>query len=89
MNDNKANQKFNLAMGDISSSIQECLDYVVTDGILNNASVRRLLDLKFPKNVMQKPNPLNLVFRDIAKLDMKNPIVDNLLKQFRSVKLKD
>ena len=61
--------------------MQESLNYVVTDRKLNNASVRHSLDPKLGKNVMQKPNLLDLVFRDIAKFDTQNPIVGDLLKQ--------
>ena len=50
-------QKFLLATGDLNDSIQQSI----------NLTVRRFLDPKFPENVMQKPNPVDFVFRYIAK----------------------
>ena len=81
MNNRKSVQKFLLATDDLNNSMQESFNYVVTDRKLNNASVCHLLDPKLCKNVMQNPNPLDLVFRDIAKFDTQNPIVGDLLKQ--------
>ena len=74
-------------MGDIDSSMQGSLVYLVTDEKLNNASVRCLLDPKFLKSIMQNPDPLVLVFRDIPKFNTQNLIVGTLLKQIQSSKL--
>ena len=49
-------------------------------------SVRHLMDTKLPKNAMQKPFPLDFVFRDIEKFDVQNPVVGNLMKQIQSDK---
>ena len=77
-----------MATGDLNDSIQQSLNLIVSDRKLNEGmSDRRLLDPKFPKNVMQKPNPVGFVFRDIAKFDTQNPIIGNLLNQIQSQKL--
>ena len=55
----------------------------------NGTPVWRLLNLKFPKNVMQKPKPVDVVFQDIAKFDTQNLIISNLLHQIQSQKLTD
>ena len=36
---------------------------------------------------MQKPNALDFVFRDIAKLDVQNPVVKDLIKNIQCDKL--
>ena len=73
LNDNKAVQKYLLVTGDLQNSTEESLNYIVSDGgKLNKVSAaRHLVDTKLPKNVVQKPNPLDFVFRDIAKFDEK------------------
>ena len=38
---------------------------------------------------MQKPNPIELVFRDIAKFDTENAIIGSLSNQIQSQKLID
>ena len=38
---------------------------------------------------MQKPNPIDFVFRGIAKFDTQNPIIANLLNQIQSQKITD
>ena len=38
---------------------------------------------------MQKPNPIDFFFRDIAKFDTQNPIIANLLNQIQSQKITD
>ena len=80
INSRKDLQKFLLATGDLGGSIQESLNLVVTDGKLNNAAVRRALDPTY-KNVLQKPNPLEVVFKDILKFDTQYPIKSSLLTQ--------
>ena len=46
--DSLALQKFLLATDLLQDSIQENLDMIVTDGGFNNASIRQVLDTKFP-----------------------------------------
>ena len=73
-------QKYLLTASILESSIQDSLDMIVRDdGKLSDVAVRRKLDLKIP-SVMKKPNPVDYVFKDIAKLDTQNPIVDDILK---------
>ena len=58
---------------------------IVTDGKLNNAGIRRALDTKYP-TVMEKPNPINVVFKDKAKIDTQNPVTGKLLSQIQTDK---
>ena len=57
LKDSQGVQKFLLTTGDLNDSIQQSLNLVVGgDGKLNEGTnVGRLLDPKFPKNVMQNP----------------------------------
>ena len=55
-----------LATGDIGKSIQENLKSVVTDGKLNA--------------ILANPNPLQVTFKDIKKLDVQNPLMCKLVK---------
>ena len=55
---------------------------IVTDGKLNDASVRRALDTKYGL-VMKKSNPIDVVFKDKAKFDTQNPIIGTLLTQIQ------
>ena len=87
---NKRTQKFFFATSDLNDSIQQSLNLVVQDAKLNEGtSVRCLVNPKFPKTVMQKPNPIDFIFHDIIKFDMQNPVIGNLLNQIRSQKLTD
>ena len=62
----------------------------VSDEKLNEGtSVRCILDSKFLKTIMQKPNLVDFVFCDIAKFDTQNPVIGNLLNQIQSQKLTD
>ena len=47
---------------------------VVTDGFFNNAAVRRELDQKHP-TLMKTPNPVNVIFKYKAHVDVQNPII--------------
>ena len=38
---------------------------------------------------MQNPNLLNLIFQDIKKFDIQNPVIGNLLSQVKAIKLSD
>ena len=80
-------QKYPLATGLLKDSMQDSLDMTVSsDGKVSNAAVRRQLDTKFP-SVMRKPNPINAVFKEKAKLDTQNPIIGTLLTQIELGKL--
>ena len=58
---------------------------IVTDGDFNNASIRRVLDTKYP-SVMKKPNPIDFVLNDKAKFDVQNPVIGSLFEQIRKNK---
>ena len=89
VNVNKADdlsvQKFLLAINLLQDSVQESLNMMVTDGDFNNASIRRVLDTKYP-SVMKKPNPIDFVLKDKAKFDIQNPIIGSLYDQIRKNK---
>ena len=76
--DNLALQKYLLANGLLKDSIQDSLDMIVIDGKFNSASVRRVLDTKYP-SVMKNSNPIDVIFKDKAKYDTQNPIIGTLL----------
>ena len=78
-------QKFLLATDLLQDSVQESLNMIVTDGDFNNASVRRVLDTKYP-SVMKKPNLIDFVLKDKAKFDIQNPVVGSLYEQIRKNK---
>ena len=61
------------------------MDTIVTDGKLNNAGIRRALDTKYP-TIMKKPNPIDVVFKDKAKIDTQNPVIGKLLSQIQTDK---
>ena len=86
LKNNKGVQK---ATGNLQNGLHESLNYIVLDnGKLNEStSVHHLLHTKLAKNVMQKPNALDFVFRDIAKLDVQNPVVKDLMKNIQCDKL--
>ena len=68
-----------LATGDLNQSIQESLDLMVTDGILNDAAVCHASDLNPDyKKFLKYSNPLEIVFKDISKFDVQNPIIGSL-----------
>ena len=58
---------------------------IVTDGDFNNASIRRVLDTKYP-SVMKKPNPIDFVLKGKAKFDIQNPVIGLLYEQIRKNK---
>ena len=78
-------QKFLLATNLLQDSVQESLDMIVTDGDFNNASIRRVLDTKYP-SVMKKTNPIDFVLKDKAKFDIQNPVIGSLYEQIRKNK---
>ena len=78
-------QKFLLATNLLQDSVQESLNMIVTDGDFNNASIRSVLDTKYP-SVMKKPNPIDFVLKDKAKFDVQNPVIGLLYEQIRKNK---
>ena len=74
-------QKYLLATSDFAKSIQTDINhYVTTRGRINNASFRQKLD-PISRNIVQRQNPLELVFEDILTFDSENPIVGSLLRE--------
>ena len=63
-----------LATGGIGKNIHKNSELVVTDGKLNDAIIRHALDTK-DKHILSDPNPLQVTFRDIKKIDALNPII--------------
>ena len=53
--------------------------------VLNDAAVRRELDLKYP-SIMKKPNSIDVVFKDKTKFDVQNPIIGSLVAQVQENK---
>ena len=78
-------QKFLLAINLLQDSVQESLNMIVTDGDFNNASIRRVLDTKYPF-VMKTPNPIDFVLKGKAKFDIQNPVTGSLYEQIRKNK---
>ena len=78
-------QRFLLATDLLQDSVQESLKMIVTDGEFNNASIRRVLDTKYP-SVMKKPNPIDFVLKDKAKFDVQNPVIRSLFEKIRKNK---
>ena len=67
--------------------MQENLNAVVGyDEKFNNAIVRHALDRK-DASVMQNPNRPNLIFRDVKKFDMQNPIIGKIATHVKASKL--
>ena len=77
--------KFLLTNNLLQDSIQESLNMIVRDGDFNNASIRRVLDTKYP-SVMKKLNPIDFVLKDKAKFDTQNPVIGSLYEQIRKNK---
>ena len=55
---------------------------------MSHATYRRALDTVY-KNVLRKPNPYEVLFKDISKFDVQNPITGSLLCEVESAKLTD
>ena len=87
-NDDLSIQKFLLATDLLDDTIQDNLDMIVTDGDFNEAGVRRALDTKF-SSVMKKPTATNFMFRDKAKFDIQNPVLESIYNQLLTKKQKE
>ena len=60
--------KFLLATRNKGRNIHANLNAIITDGRLNDAIVRHVLDAA-GKNVLANPNPLQVAFKDLKKSD--------------------
>ena len=78
--DSKTLKKSFLATGILDDIVQDSLDIITRDGNFNNVGIRLVLNLKGP-NLMKKPNPVKLVFKDKAKFDTQNPVISELFNQ--------
>ena len=73
-------QKYILATSDFAKSMQTDINHYVTRERINNASFRQKLD-PIRTDILQRQNPLELVFEDISTFDSENPIVGSLLRE--------
>ena len=60
--------------------MQEDIDLYITSNRLNKASFRRKLNL-IAKNLIQRQNPLESIFKDISTFDIQNPIIGLLVRE--------
>ena len=74
-------QKYILASVETEQYLLEEIDFQVTNGTLNNARLRNLLD---PMNFLRK-----IVSKDILKFGKQNPIIGSLLGEIEREKLTD
>ena len=76
-----------LAASDYGNKIQENLNAVVGhDEKFINSIVRYALDLK-DDLIFRNPNPINVTFYDMKKLDQVNPVIGKLAAQVKASKL--
>ena len=68
------------ATSDFAKVMQTDINHYVTRDRINKASFRQKLD-PVSKNILQRQNPLELVFEDVSTFDAENPIVDSLLRE--------
>ena len=73
-------RKYILATSDFAKGMQTDINHYVTRDRINNTSFRQKLD-PISKNIIRRPNPLELVFEDISTFDAENSIVGSLLKE--------
>ena len=80
-------QKWILATSDFGQELQQDINEI-TDGDekLNNAVVRRALDLKSDE-VFRNPQPISLLFNNVQKFHQQNPIIGKLATQIKASKL--
>ena len=72
-------QIYLLATSNFGKGMQDDINLFVTRDRLNNASFRQKL-VPIEKNIFQRQNSLELVFKDISTFHAQNPIVILLLK---------
>ena len=72
---------------DYDAEIQENLNAVVGhDEKLTNSIIRHALDLKVDA-IFRNPNPLNVLFYDLKKIDQVNPVIGKLAAEVKANKL--
>ena len=78
-----------LATGPFGNKIQDDLNAIVEfNENFNNAIVRHSLDLK-DQAIFCNPNPINVTFHDMKKIDLVNPVIGKLATQVKASKLTD
>ena len=78
-----------MATSDYGNEIQEDLHAIVGyDEKSNNAIVWHSFDLK-DQAIFQNPNPINVTFHDMKKIDLVNPVIGKLATQVKTSKLTD
>ena len=85
-------QNYLLATEFLGKTLEDNLELAVSNGKLNEGTkVRHFSELNDPKYKYfgQNNNPLDVVYRDKAKLDVQNPIIGNLLKEINKGKLSE
>ena len=82
-------KKWLLATGEYGNEIEDDLNAIVgCDEKFNNAIVRHSLDLK-DEAIFHNPNPINVTFHDMKKVDLVNPVIGKLATQVKASKLTD
>ena len=82
-------KKWLLATSDYVNEIQQDLNAIGGfDEKLNNAIVRHSLDQK-DEAIFRNPNPINVIFHDMKKFDLVNPVIGKLAAHVRASKLTD
>ena len=81
--------KWLLATSDYRQEVQDDLTAIVGyDEKFNNAIIRHALDLK-NEAILCNPNPLNVTFWDVKKIDVVNRAIGKLATQVKASKLTD
>ena len=73
-------QNFLRGTTEYANDIQSDIDLFVTKSRFKEASIRHKVD-PIVKSVWRTENPLALLFKDVAKLDAKTPIIGSLLRE--------
>ena len=82
-------KKWLLATGEYGNEIEDDLNAIVgCDEKFNNAIVRHSLDLK-DEAIFHNPNPINVTFHDMKKIDLVNPVIGKLATQIKASNLTD
>ena len=82
LRNNEDFKKWLLATSDYGNEIQEDLNAIVGyDEKSNNAILRHSLDLK-DEATFRNPNPINVTFHDMKKIDLVNQVIGKVATQF-------
>ena len=82
-------QKYILATSDFGHELQENINQITGgDEKFNNAIVKRALDLK-NEDLFRNPQPITLLFNNVEKFHLQNPIIGKLATQINAKKLSE